>query len=149
MSITKLLEYEEGFREKPYYCSEGYPTIGIGTKIGTKNAPLEYFVLEVDRQVAWVLLEKEVSYLMRILEKNEVYNSLNSDRKTILLSMAYQLGINGLFGFKKMWAALLVADYSLAAKEALDSKWAKQTPQRAHRHAKVLETGDLRSVYTY
>jgi len=31
-----MLAKEEGFRAKPYYCSENYPTIGYGEKIGDK-----------------------------------------------------------------------------------------------------------------
>ena len=37
-NITSLLQYEEGFREKPYVCSEGYPTVGTGIRIGPKGA---------------------------------------------------------------------------------------------------------------
>lgn len=40
-SIIQLIQIEEGYREKAYYCSEGYPTIGTGHKIGPKGAPLE------------------------------------------------------------------------------------------------------------
>lgn len=36
----RMLKKEEGFRAKPYLCSEGYPTIGYGEKIGDKYEAL-------------------------------------------------------------------------------------------------------------
>lgn len=149
MSIEKLLEREEGFRETVYHCSEGYPTIGIGTVIGARYAPLEHFTLKVSKEIAYALLREELEHINKALNKNPVYCCLNPDRKVILQSMAYQLGVNGLMNFKKMWKALSVEDYVQASREAMDSKWAKQTPARAQRHAKVLRSGKLKSAYTY
>ena len=51
----------------------------------------------------------------------------------ILFNMTYQLGARGFVNFKKMIKALEKQDYKTAAKEGLDSLWAKQTPNRAKR----------------
>ena len=61
--------------------------------------------------------------------------------------MAYQIGVNGLLKFKKMISAIEFGDWEEAERQALDSKWAKQTPARAHRHAKVIRTGDVGLTY--
>ena len=61
--------------------------------------------------------------------------------------MAYQMGVDGLFKFKKMIAALGKGDWNEAAHQALDSRWAKQTPARAERHAAVIANGNLMEVY--
>jgi len=55
--------------------------------------------------------------------------------------MAYNLGIAGLNKFRKMWAAIDVADYATAAEEMLDSKWAKQVGVRAIRLSRRMRTG--------
>jgi lysozyme len=149
MSIEKLLEREEGFRESVYYCSEGYPTIGIGTVIGPRYTPLKYYTLQVSKEVAYAMLQQELESISKALDKNPVYCAMNSDRKCILQSMAYQLGVSGLMKFKKMWKALAIEDYDLASVEATNSKWANQTPIRAQRHAKVLRSGKLKSAYTF
>ena len=48
----------------------------------------------------------------------------------------------GLSGFGRMLAAMERGDYDTAAKEMLDSKWAKQdSPARARRLAKVMVRG--------
>jgi lysozyme len=57
--------------------------------------------------------------------------------------MMYQMGEQGLFEFRRMWTALDKLDFELAAQEALDSVWAKQTPDRAERIAEVIRTGEM------
>lgn len=147
--IEQLLEIEEGYREKPYYCSMGYPTIGIGTKIGTKGAPLEQYCFSVSKRVAYAMLNDELASIRSKLVSYRWYTELNTDRQVVIKSMAYQLGIPGLFKFKNMIKALEVKDYDLASIEALDSLWSKQTPARAQRHARVLCAGKIHSVEEY
>lgn len=145
--IYQVLGYEEGMRETVYRCSEGYPTIGKGTVIGPKNAPLKWYTLRVNEKVADSLLNEEVSRIRNELVKHRWYTELNEDRQTIIKSMCYQMGVAGVFKFKKMIAALERGDYNEASLQALDSRWAKQTVARAERHAAVLATGNLMQIY--
>lgn len=145
--IHRLLGFEEGFKKKPYHCSEGYPTIGKGTRIGPKGAPLHYYQLSVTEAIADMLLEEELRVVRNGLERHQWYNELNEDRQVVILSMGYQLGLSGLFKFKRMITALETKDFEKARKEALDSKWAAQTPERAQRQARVLLMGDLMPTY--
>ncbi len=101
MNIHQLLELEEGYRAKAYYCSEMYPTIGIGTKIGPKGSNLRHYDFTVSRDVAMALLEDELKGIYKALDKLEWFNSLSDDRKTIIESMCYQLGVSGVMKFKK------------------------------------------------
>jgi lysozyme len=61
--------------------------------------------------------------------------------------LAYQLGLTGVSQFQKMWMALSNGDFGLAAKEMLNSKWAKQTPNRAKRHVEQMERGEIIRYY--
>lgn len=146
MNIFDLLEYEEGFSSTPYVDTEGYPTIGYGTKIGTKNAPIEQYVFTVTKRTAQSMLEEHLKQVSSYLSKKMLVH-VNSARYTILQSMCYQLGGAGLDGFKKMWKAIERGDWEEASKEALDSKWAVQTKARSKRHAEVLRTGKWEGVY--
>ena len=67
----------------------------------------------------------------------------NLERKVILISMYFQLGLTGISNFRKMWAAINAGDFATAAAEMLDSRWAKQTPRRAYRQAEVMRSGTL------
>ncbi|GLS27751.1 glycoside hydrolase family protein [Marinibactrum halimedae] len=146
---AKILRAEEGFRSRPYYCSNGYPTIGYGLKIGTKCAPLHFFTLTLTKEMAnaW-LLDKCSSLLDQLEQKIPAFIELNDDRKAILISMAYQLGVQGLLGFTNTLACIDADDFDDAAREMLDSKWAEHdSPQRAERHSQVMRTGSIRGVY--
>lgn len=145
--LFKLLKFEEGYREKAYFCSEGYPTIGIGTKLGPKGAPLSNYTMVVTEHAAKALLDDEVKKIRNELVKLRWYIELDSDRQTIIKSMCYQMGVSGVLKFKKMIAALERSDFAEAARQALDSRWAKQTVARAERHAAVILTGNLMETY--
>ena len=147
MNVIDLLEFEEGYRENAYYCSENYPTIGIGTKLGPKSAPLDHYTFTVSREVAGLLLNDELRGITQRLLDHRWYIDMNEDRQAIIKSMAYQIGYSGLMKFKNMIAALERKDYSQASREALDSRWARQTPARAGRHATVIGCGSIEQVY--
>ncbi|AYV12975.1 glycoside hydrolase family protein [Shewanella algae] len=144
---VSLLMSDEGFRDTAYHCSEGYPTIGYGQRIGPKNAPLYYYSFFISEPIARAWLTETVSRLARDIRQHPdiapamQFTSLS--RSTILLCMSYQLGVRGLAGFKKMLAAAAKDDWQEAARQARDSRWARQTPTRAMRYARVLETGEL------
>ena len=58
---------------------------------------------------------------------------ISDDAKIIIIEMIFQLGKTGVSKFRNMWKALQQdpPSYSVAATEMLDSRWAKQTPNRA------------------
>lgn len=141
-ATVKILEREEGWRDEPYYCSEDFPTVGFGFKLGPKHAPLPEFVLPREAGEAWLR-----SLVIKINDELALTPGANVARRAILLSMAYQLGLNGCLGFHNMWRAIQAGDWERAAREALDSLWAAQTPERAARHAEVLRTGTLAGAY--
>lgn len=143
---TEIITFEEGFRSKPYYCSEGYPTIGIGTKIGNKSIDIKDLRLEFSGKVAKVILEEKILEIDSKLASHNFYDQ-NCERQAVLISMAYQLGVSGLLKFKKTLRFLDEAKYESAAKECLDSRWARQTPNRARRHAEVIRKGVLSPCY--
>lgn len=152
--IYSILELEEGFRSKMYVCSEGYATIGYGTKVSTCHVErLDYVLhdyygaLEIDRDVAKLLMVKHLDALRE--EMPDVFHTLSEERQVILLSMGYQLGIYGLKKFKKMWAALEAGDFKEAAVQMMDSLWARQTKNRAIRHKIQMETGVLHPHYEF
>lgn len=123
---------DEGYRSEVYRCSEGKLTIGYGYNI-TAGMPqdealvlmryrLEKLAAQLDNKLAW-------------------FGGITPARQRALLNMAYQLGINGLLNFKNMLGCAAVGNWTGAAREALDSKWAVQTPARAKRIANILGKG--------
>ena len=150
-SITKLLQYEEGFREKPYLCSEGYPTVGTGIRIGPKGADLKNYEFTVPKEVDAVWLQCKLNECMRGMLSNErisrAMNVLDEARTAVLVSMAYQMGVAGLAQFKDTLSLVEHKHFEDAAVAMLQSKWATQTPNRAKRHAEQMRSGLWCSEY--
>jgi lysozyme len=55
--------------------------------------------------------------------------------------MSFQLGVDGLLGFKQTLDAVKGGRYDEAAFDMLQSRWAQQTPARAKRLAEQMRTG--------
>jgi len=123
----------EGYRKDLYYDTEGIPTIGIGFNL------LEGFTLEESTAVLKLRMRTCIDELCSNVP---AYLTVCQARKIVLLDMTYNLGITRLLKFKKMLAALEAGDYQLAAKEMLDSTYARQVKGRARRNARMMVTGE-------
>ena len=123
---------EEGYRAKPYRCTSGALTIGIGYNLDA-GMPFDEAVL---------LMRHRIDKIRRaLLERLEWFPKLNEARQAALLSMAYQMGLSGLLGSRRTLASIGSGDYEKASREMLDSKWARQTPARAQRTAYMMRYG--------
>jgi len=58
----------------------------------------------------------------------------------IIIEMIFQLGKTGVSKFRNMWKALSELNYVGASYEMLDSRWAKQTPNRANDMADTMRS---------
>lgn len=143
--IVALLKFEEGYRDIPFIDTQGYPTVGCGIKIGPKGASLASYIFRVPSAVGDLWMQTLVmSKIYDMKQKPQLVEALkqcNQPRTDILYSMAYQLGVDGLSAFRQMLAAVIRGDFSAAADNMLNSLWAKQTPDRANRHAAVMRSG--------
>lgn len=147
--IIKILKFEEGYRAKPYIDTEGYPTVAYGIKLGPRGCPIENYTFAVPEVVGSVWLETLLSN--NRLQMNAIpgivdaLRHCNEPRSDILYSMAWQMGVEGLAGFKNMLALISQENFTAAASSMLMSKWARQTPNRAKRHADVMRSGSYDS----
>ncbi|UYU30296.1 lysozyme family protein [Siccibacter colletis] len=143
--IIPILNYEEGYRERPYIDTEGFPTVACGIKIGPKGAPLSNYTFSVPRGVGdvWlqVFTDKVIAQCSSTPSIRAALQKCNPARADILYSMAYQMGVNGLAGFKNTLAMIAAGKFDEASSGMLNSKWARQTPNRARRHAEVMSSG--------
>ena len=146
--ITQRLVLHEGCVLKPYRCTEGYLTIGVGRNLETNPLTVEEkrvcgdYMHGITKNAAFYLLRNDID---RVLEdctkKIPFWTNLDDDRKYALLDMSFQLGIKGVLKFKRMLGAMGVGNWKEAAEQCLDSKYAQQTPNRAKRIARTIETG--------
>ncbi len=145
-AILDHLEAEEGFRPllyddatgnplKPGDTIVGHPTAGIGLALDVEG---------LTREEARYLCENRVAIREAALDKRlPWWRRLSDARQLALVSMAYQMGVDGLLRFPKLLAALQREDWPGAAAEMRDSKWARtDSPARAERLAKMMRDGE-------
>lgn len=143
--IIPILNFEEGYKEAPYLDTLGFPTIAGGIRIGPKGASLSNYTFSVPRAVGdvWkqVIVEAKKSEMNSRANIAAALKQCNPAREDVLISMAYQLGVNGLAQFSKSLIFISNGDFTSGANEMLNSLWARQVPGRARRHAEVMRTG--------
>lgn len=146
--ITNRLVFHEGLRLQPYYCTQGKQTIGVGRCIDTNPFTAEELKVIGDwhhgitREQAYYLLRNDINRIIEECKKGiPFFDDLDDERQYALLDMTFQLGIKGVKKFKRMLEALGRGNYHEAAAQCLDSTYAKQTPKRAQRIAKLIDTG--------
>jgi lysozyme len=132
--LWEQLIQHEGLRLKPYRCSAGKLTIGVGRNIDDVG---------ITEEEAMVLLGNDISRVIAELDQNiPAFYGLNEIRKRVLVDMGFNLGINRLIKFRRMLAALEASDWNQAAVEMMDSRWARQVGKRAERLKLMMETGE-------
>lgn len=134
-----LLKKEEGLRLSPYRDSEGYWTIGYGHHSGRINASTGPWTLEEAEEQFNEDFEIAESAARRAVA---TFDNLNGCRKGVLVQMAFQMGEGGLRSFVNTIRHINDENYIQAAANMRRSLWARQTPARAHRMAKRMETGE-------
>ena len=132
MDMDRLLQSvkkHEGYRNKVYLDTLGKRTVGVG------HLCVEDFWeddKEYEEKFLMTILEHDLQTAIkgaeRLLKDCPVLDDL---AKEIIIEMVFQLGETGVSKFKNMIKALKIPDYQTAASEMLDSRWAKQTPNRA------------------
>lgn len=134
--LIKQLRRDEDEILHAYHDHLGYLTIGVGRLI--------------DKRKGGGITPEESAYLLsndidkreaELLRRAPWMASLDPVRFGALLNMAFQMGVDGLLGFKNTLAMVRAGDYAGASVGMLESLWAKQTPERAKRISDQIKTG--------
>jgi lysozyme len=135
--LIRQLRADEGERKCVYFDTLGYATIGVGRLVDARKpgAGLR------DDEIAFLLNNDVDDRIDALTRKLPWFQNLDDARKGVLLSMAFQLGVEGLLGFKQTLQLVMEGKYENAAAAMLTSKWAQQTPARAKRLADQMRSG--------
>ena len=146
--LRDRLIQEEGCKLYPYLCPAKKNTIGIGRNLddnGLSAAELFHLfgsdinknisksqVLEllkkrgITKEESLYLLDNDIDSIIAELRKQlRVFNSLDVMRQSVLVDMAFNLGIKGLLCFTMMLGSVYRHEWKEAAKEMRDSLWYK------------------------
>ena len=145
MNLIKLqdeISKDEGIKFETYRCSLGHLTGGIGhlitewdeeiysgpvgTAIPTEQVN-DWFAKDIETTI------KDCNLLF------SQFDNLPEDIQRVLANMCFQLGRPRLSKFKNMIAAVNDLDWAKMADEMENSRWFKQTPNRAKRLIAIVD----------
>lgn len=131
--LERELAIDEGKKAKPYKCTAGKLTIGVGRNLDDVGLS--------DDEIAY-LLRNDINRVCADLDRElPWWRQMSDARQRCAANMVFNLGIGGLLKFKNTLAAMKSGDYKGAAAGMRNSLWAKQVGARAERLAKMMEAG--------
>ena len=131
--LRHQLHEDEGRKSKPYKCTAGKTSIGVGRNLDDKGLKPD----EIDYLLGNDIKDAEAD--ARLLFPT--FETLSDNRKAVLANMSFQLGRNRLRNFMRFREAVTQGDFERAAKEMADSAWNVQVPNRAARLIKMMRDG--------
>ena len=134
-AVYEQLKIDEGVKYEVYKDHLGYPTFGIG-----------HLVVEGDEEhgkpVGTPVSEDRVNAVFEsdvqkfVSESKKVFPNLDDlpeEAQQVIVNMCFNMGAPRLSKFKKFIAAVNDGNWSTAAVEMMDSRWATQVGKRAER----------------
>jgi lysozyme len=131
--LVRQLRLHEGERLKPYRCTAGKLTIGVGRNLEDRGITAQ--------ESAYLLSNDITSTQAALLKALPWAGNLDDVRQRVLIDMAFNMGLGTLLTFKRTLAAVQAGQYQQAAVMMLDSRWAGQVGQRAKRLSQMMATG--------
>ena len=129
-NLHEQLVRDEGMVLRPYKDSLGFLTIGVGHNLDAKA---------ITKRAAFVILDDDIADTrVGLLAQWPWMRELSPARLGAFVNLAFNMGVGGLAGFKKLLAAAQEGKWADAALELLDSQYASQVGERAQRVARQL-----------
>lgn len=129
-----IMEAEQ-FKQFAYKDTTGHLTIGYGRNLDAKG---------VSRAVADMMLAEDIQEAIYGCRSHlKFFEALDQPRQTVLVNLAFNMGMGGLMSFEKMLSYLEHGKYTDAANELRNSLENKEVPNRIFPLIKILETGHV------
>ena len=121
---------EEGLELKPYVCTAGKTSIGVGRNLEDRG---------ISTATAMQMLDEDIDICLAELELHiNNFNQHPVEVQETLIDLCFNMGISRLLRFKKTLSyideGLTTGNYTKAAVELLNSNYAEQLPARAKRN---------------
>lgn len=160
MKTYDMLRYDEGKKNSLYKDTLGFWTIGVGHLV-TKDPSVVVARQILDKKFKRVtggtltdaevesLFNEDIEVTIRGIMNSKflapIYTKLDCARQSALINMCFQMGIAGVEGFKNSMSFIAAGQWEKAAANLKQSKWYKQTTNRANRVINVFQTGNFNS----
>jgi lysozyme len=131
--LIEQLKIHEGVKLKPYKCSAGKLTIGVGKNIEDNGITLEE---------AEYLLQNDIAEARsQLLHAFPWMVDFNDARISAMINFTFNVGIGTVKKFENTLAYMQSGEWDKAADEMMDSRWARQVGNRAIEVTDQIRTG--------
>lgn len=121
----------EGFRSAKYTDTRGFLTIGYGFNVDAG----------ISEYAASCLLDAQVHEAEADVSNFDWFASVDPVRQSVLIELAFNMGIHKLQGFQNMLAACAKTDWSEAGRQLQSSAWFGQVGHRGPLLVRLLTDG--------
>ena len=128
---TARCKVNEGFRSAKYTDTRGFLTIGYGFNVDAG----------ISEYAASALLGAQVHEAETDVSNFDWYASVDGVRQSVLVELAFNMGIHKLQQFHNMLAACSRQDWTTAAAELQNSAWFGQVGNRGPQLVRLLHDG--------
>lgn len=125
------VQKHEGMSLKPYYCTANKLSIGIGRNLDDRG---------ISREEALFMFTNDINTAFSDLNRvfGADFNGFPDKAKLAFVDMMFQLGLTRFGGFQNMIQYAKAGNWKEAARELMNSKYAKQVPSRAEENRDLL-----------
>lgn len=127
--LEKLLAEDEGKRLEMYQDSKGIWTVGIGHNLEENG---------ISEAVCSLMFKEDIDLARLDAMKFSWYSKLNDPRRSVILSLIFNMGLTRFSKFKKTIGYLEQGLYQSASIELKDSKWYRKDVSK-HRSERLIE----------
>lgn len=132
--LIEQLKLHEGLRLKPYKCTSGKLSIGVGRNLED---------IGISEKEAEMLLLHDIEEAERQLTAHFPWTQdLDEVRLAALINFTFNVGIGTVSKFVNAMALLKEGNFDMASEEFLQSRWANQVGQRAIDVTEQIRTGE-------
>jgi lysozyme len=132
VNLFDQLRRDEGDKGSIYYVN-GIPHVGIGHNL-VSGPPLSH-------DLTLAIAKADTSMIVDSLSSHIIgWNRLSDCRQAVLIGLAFQCGVSGLYGFVRMLQAIALEDWGAAAAEIRRSELAHENVDRTERLARQMES---------
>jgi len=134
--LIEQLKIHEGMKLKPYKCTAGKLTIGIGRNLEDVG---------ISEDEANMLLRHDIQEATeQLLHAFPWMNELNDARISAMINFTFNVGIGTVKKFENTLSYMQSGEWDKAADEMMDSRWARQVGNRAIEVTEQIRTGKWR-----
>jgi len=134
--LIEQLKIHEGMKLKPYKCTAGKLTIGIGRNLEDVG---------ISEDEANMLLRHDIQEATeQLLHAFPWMGEFNDARISAMINFTFNVGIGTVKKFENTLSYMQSGDWDKAADEMMDSRWARQVGNRAIEVTDQIRTGKWR-----